>query len=299
MNKKKIMIITIGVTIVLAALVFVMIKLSSKDNMIKDNNKTNSNVDKPQPTTNYTDYSSYTEKVARGNRTIEYYYNIYTPAFNKTKYNKKISFFGTILEGPLTIKKLTNSNITFKNNSGNMKTYKNGEVIQKYNGIDVYIDGVRYPQEKISFVVLIDAKNGEDDEIYFNQGTTSKDVKNIIVPYMENVDLNNITIDDLIDSLGVPTYVDGRDRKLENVKKPSGPILFSYVYDYEDDIFVFDFVYYKNTGINLTDMKYFGKLYYTRQVNVFNDDKSGYIEYNGYKEYYEYQYNLYQEDLKR
>lgn len=296
-NNKIIIIVGIGVVLAIGA--FLGFKLLSKDNNTNESNKSNTNLIQ-ETKTNNNDYSNYTSSIPKEERTIDYYYNIYTPAFDKSKYDKKISFFGNIIEGPLTIKNLTNNNYTFKNNSYSMTVkVDNGKSTETYKGIDVYINGTRYPQDSLSSVVLIETENNENDEIYFDQSSIFQDNKNIIVPNMKNVDLNNITIDDLIDSLGVPTYVDGRETKLENAKKSFGLIYFSYIYDYDDDIFKFDLTYSKNGGIDITDMIYMGKQYYNRKVSIFNIDSNDYTEYNNSKEYYEHQYKLYQEDLKK
>ena len=119
-KKKK----PIGIVILIVAIILIIIGISLKPkNEAKTESKKNSNNNNETTTsTEKVDYKEYTEKYPQEKRNIDYYYNIYTPAFNKQRYNGKISLFGKIVDGPLTIQTLNNNNITYSKNHASMTT---------------------------------------------------------------------------------------------------------------------------------------------------------------------------------
>ena len=297
------LIIGIAVAVVLIALGIILIPKminNESSSKIKEETKVKTKEEEKSSNTKKVDYTEYTENYPKEKRTIDYYYNIFTPAFDKTKYNKEISFFGKIIEGPLTIKKLKDNNIIFNNNGYTFEYRYDGQTIKTYKGINIYIDGEKYPDDNSPSVYLIDTDNNDNDEIYYDNSTIYKNTKNVIVPYIKNVDIDNLTLDDIINSLGVPTYVGERISKLEKVEKTFGLTYFSYIYDYNDDIFKFEITYSEKGGIDITNMIYMGKeYYYNRKVSSYNSNSNDYTHYNNLKEFYEHQYELYQEDLTK
>ena len=228
-------------------------------------------------------YSTYTADVPKDQRTIDYYWNINTATFDKNKFDGRISVFGTIMNTKLTGKTLKDAGFIVVSLSS--KDDKPNEKIElNYNSEDdyysnyglLYINNKVYPTYNLNvavdFVNYQGIKSVYDDstELYFNQNTTYQDVDNIIIPYMENIDYSELTIDDSIDNLGVPTYVEGRTTKLEDTGTSLGAVMFGYVYVYDDYTFMFNFMYYDNTGLSIIGFTYMGSEKFSRPVEVFN-----------------------------
>lgn len=295
-KKKK----PIGIVILIVAIILIIIGISLKPkNEAKTESKKNSNNNNETTTsTEKVDYKEYTEKYPQEKRNIDYYYNIYTPAFNKQRYNGKISLFGKIVDGPLTTQTLNNNNITYSKNHASMTTITDENTENEYRGIDLFIDGIKYPKSDYSPSVYI--INETTGELYFDQSTTNQGTEDIIVPYLGNIDLNNLTVDDIINTLGVPTYVGERKTKLENTKTGLfGTLTYSYVYDFGDDTFEFGIIYSESTGNNFTNFIYRGKDTFNGKMSKRDLSTKEYSYYNSYKDYYEEQYKAYQEALKK
>ncbi len=293
-NKKSIGIVLLIVAIILIIIGIVLnLKKETQANKNTDNNKNSNTI-----STEKVDYKEYTEKYPQDKRNIDFYYNIYTPAFNKQKYNGKISLFGKIVDGPLTIQTLNNNNITYSKNHDSMTTITDANTENDYEGIDLLIDGIKYPKSDLSPSVYI--MNETTGELYFDQSTTNNGTEDIIVPDMGNIDLNKLTVDDIINTLGVPTYVGERKTKLENAKTGLfGTLTYSYVYDFGDDTFEFVIIYSESVGNSITNFIYRGKDTFNGKMSKRDLSTMEYSYYNSYKDYYEEQYKAYQEDLKK
>lgn len=256
------------------------------------------------------DYTAYTADVPREERDIEYYWNINTETFDKTKFDGRISVFGTIMDEKLTGKSLKDAGFTFvswasEDGDATEQAYLDYEEDEGYCtefGL-LYKDGRVFPTYNYNMVVYM--YNYHDNckvydemtEMYFCQRTTINDVENVVVPYMEGVEYSKLTIDDIIDHLGAPTYVEQRETELEDSGEVFGAITFNYVYVYDDYTFIFDFIYYENTGITVTDLAYMGSETYAQPVEVFDYEASDTITYDSYEEFLEKQQNAYLEAI--
>lgn len=204
----------------------------------------------------------------------------------------------------LTGKTLIDAGFTkFKNatSSKYIETLKYDEE-KKYYKETCFIckDGNDYPSNfMVGGVDLVNYKgnkliNSDDTEVYFSHSSTIRSEKNMLYPVMEGVSSSKITIDDIIDNLGVPTYVASRTSKLEDAGTSLGATIFSYVYVYDDYVFEFGFTYYKNTGVKLTNITYMGKQRFAQPVEILNKETNEYeTAYDNRTQYYEHQQDEY------
>ncbi len=295
----------IGLLMMVAALSCSMLACGGDNRKEKDKEK--ETTEESSNTDTSVDYSSYTESVPRSERDIEYYWNINTDAFDKTKFDGQISVFGTIMDTKLTGKTLKDAGFTFVS-----WTSEDGDATEQATldyGAETnqYMDyGLLYKNDKVyptyNYNVKVDLTNfaGTNDayadstEVFFNQATIYQDESNVIVPYIENMDYSKMTIDDIIDTLGVPTYVEGRTEKLEEDVESE---MFNYVYVYDDYTFIFNFMYFDNTGISITGLRYMGSSFFAQPVEAFNSDTFENDTYDTYTAFLEEQYAAYQESI--
>lgn len=277
-------------------------------------NNVEENKDKKENNVSGIEHSMCTEDYPKEKRNINYYWNIYTPNFDKSKHNGKISVFGNVVEGKLTGKTLLDNGFEFVSLSSDDEDYRIIEQLRyvRYEDKDGHYctedvkllkDGKVYPRDSYSPIIHLtninESTNLHEDatEVYFTQTTVAQDTENIIVPYMEGVNLDTISIDDLIDSLGVPTYVGGRAASLENTPDSLGSKVFVYVYAYDDYIFKFKFVCDGNTDIYISSFTYISREEFNRPFNVYNENNE-LIEYANEDEFYQKIYQEYLEDIK-
>lgn len=272
------------------------------DNNLSGNSSNNIN----NESNSKADYSTYTSDVPRSERNIDYYWNINTDTFDKTKFDGKISVFGTVMNTKLTGKTLKDAGFMFvsmKSEDGNATE----ETTMKYDSEEKYyhVYGLLYANNKVyptyNYNVSVDLLNYQginsiyDDtsEVYFSQNSIYQDKDNVIVPYMENVDYSKLTIDDIIDHLGAPTYVEGRVEKLDASDTSSGSTSFSYLYVYDDYVFKFNFMYNERTGCSVVGLIYMGRQKFNSPTKVFNYDTYETDVYESYSKYLDEQYEKY------
>lgn len=252
------------------------------------------------------DYSKYTASVPRTNRTLDYYWNINTANFDKTIFDGRISVFGTIMNTKLTGKTIKDAGfifVTWTSTNGNPEE----QTKLNYDSENEYYSnyGLLYSSDKVfptynynvkvSFANYtgVNAVYDDNTELYFDQPTIKHDQGNLVIPYMENVNYSDMTIDDIIDTLGVPTYVEGRSSKLEDAGKSFGSTTFNYIYVYDDYTFKFNFMHYDNTGFSITGITYMGSQKFGRPVEVFNWDTMENDVYDTYSKFLDKQQNEY------
>ncbi len=261
-------------------------------------------------------YETYTADVPKSERDADYYYNINTAQFDKTKYDGMIFAFGTVMEEEITGKTLQDAGFSAvqiwseggdieevdalsyreidteeNNGSGQNGYYKEMAKLCK--------SGVLYPVNGVYHVELYnyngeDTIYDEDTELSYYAGTYGENVKNLIVPYMGNIDYANMTIDDVIYHLGVPTYVGGRDTSLEEY---GDELLFlSYIYAYDEYTFSFEFCYVGYEA-SVSSISYMGNETFSFPGHLVAEVQAGNITYESYKDYYERQYESYLEAI--
>jgi len=302
----------VGITkiiiVIVAALVVIGGGILGTSYLFGDKTNTNSSTDQNNtPVTDKgNDYSKYTASVPRRDRNLDYYWNINTDTFDKTKFDGRISVFGKIMNTRLTGKTIREAGFTFvewMSSDGDAKEQKklDYDSEDKYYSSDglLYINNKEYPTYNenvaVNFVNYrgINAVYDDSTELYFNQATIYQDQDNLIIPQMENINYSNMTIDDIIDTLGAPTYVEGRRTKLEDNEKSFGATLFSYVYVYDDYAFIFEFMHYDDAGISITGITYMGSQKFGRPIEVFNSDTLENDVYASYSEFLDKQQGEY------
>lgn len=305
---KIIMIIVVALITIVGGIIGASYLLGDKNNKIDSDSSENSstNLNNNSSSNTNVDYSKYTASVPRSDRDLDYYWNINTATFDKSKFDGRISVFGTIMNNKLTGKTIKDAGFTFvtwSSDDGDAKeqTQLNYDLEDEYHsnyGL-LYINNKVYPTYNYNVVVHfinykgINAVYDDSTELYFDQTTIYQDQGNLVVPYMENVDYSDMTIDDIIDTLGVPTYVEGRTSKLEDAGKWFGSTTFNYIYVYDDYTFRFSFMYYDNTGFSIIGITYMGSQEFARPVEVFNWDTNKNDVYDTYSKFLDEQQEEY------
>lgn len=305
---KIIIAIVVALVVIVGGIIGASYLFGDKDDKTDTNSSENSSTNSNGSSSSNTnvDYSKYTASVPRSDRDLDYYWNINTATFDKSKFDGRISVFGTIMNTKLTGKTIKDAGFTFvtwSSDDGDAKeqTELNYDLEDEYHsnyGL-LYINDKVYPTYNYNVTVNfvnykgINAVYDDSTELYFSQTTIYQDSGNLVVPYMENVDYSDMTIDDIIDTLGVPTYVEGRASKLEDAGKSFGSTTFNYIYVYDDYTFKFNFMHYDNTGFSITGITYMGSQEFGRPVEVFNWDTMANDVYDTYSKFLDKQQDEY------
>ena len=207
--------------------------------------------------------------------TLDYYWNIDTQDFDKSKFDGKISFYGSIIEGKLTTEKLQEAGIevsllgvdtTLKTNSERDYWY--------YETPRLLRDGEKLPMstnESIYSPIIINFVN---DELYSEHSNVVEGyaydefhwglLEYNIYPTVLGVESpHDITIDLVLEKLGAPTYVVDRTDKTMSEKDLYAYTVYLYVYD---DV-AFLFAFYNNR-----DLKLAADFYYPIEIMNKEDD---------------------------
>lgn len=235
---------------------------NKNDTNSSENSSTNSNGSSSLETN--VDYSEYNADFPKEERTIDYYWNINTGDFDKEKFDGRFSVFGTIMNTKITGKTLSDAGFKFVDSSLRDESELVYDYQEKYyhNEVYVYKDGQVSPNTKnYNWIYLknyegISSAYDDSTEFYFEGVSVGEKLSDVVVPCMENVDYSKLTIDDIIDNLGVPTYVGGRETKLEDAGDFFGATVFYYHYVYDDYTLSYEFMYYDSTGCNTVGFRY-------------------------------------------
>lgn len=275
--KKK----TIFSLICFLCLIVILAGCGKKDNTPDTNDKNNNTTVEENYSVDNTKYASYTADYSEESRNRDYYWNINTDTFDKTKFDGKISFFGNVIESKITGKTLADNGYNFSEvtyYTCNDIFHINDEIEKNYiqkcgqlskNSKSYPID---YSSVGVPTLINFDKNDNfmnDNVEIYYEYNKTNDYVdfvteteeSNIIFPYFDGIKYDDLSIDLIIEKMGVPTYVSDR------TDAEDYPMTFSYYYVYDDYVFKFDF-------IHITSTKFTGVTYMGR--NIFNHSR---IEY--------------------
>ena len=303
-NNLKVMIfVAMGVVSITVA-IFIIISLFNNHEMME-----NEKISEEESSVNV-DYGNDTADVSKEQRTIDYYWNINTKDFDKTKFNGDILVFGNTFNKKLTGKTLQDggfkfveypsfdgdnmledSVLVYDSEEGNYKKnvqllkndklYKSAIELYNYKGIDKAYD--------------------DSTELYYDTSTDAAFLtyEDVIVPSVGVLNYSEITIDDVIDSLGVPTYVENRTTKLEDALIKSGVVIrFDYVYVYDDYLFEFSFSYNEYIGIKFNNNTYSGVQRLLSPFAVYDIVKNEEINYESYLKFLENEQKMYLDAIK-
>jgi len=192
--------------------------------------------------------------------TLDDYYNIDTSKFNKKKFNGKINFFGVEVEGKITTNKLKNVGVETKL-CGITCDVPKENLAYKANSNGFYCGS--YPKFSIDTTSdIINSHFQWDDagnSMYLCDYTGGNDVysdntlvtfgngwnltgRNIYPAQFDIENYTDITIDLVLEKLGNPTYVSGRENKcISNLYSYT-----TYYYIYDDVAFLYSFYNWEN-----------------------------------------------------
>lgn len=246
MNKKYLIIIIALVAVLLVGLGAVLL-IGNKDNKtgtIDGNSNTNSNI------------SSNNGSEIVPNE-INKYWNINTKEFNVSLFDGKFSIGGDVVQSKLTGKTLKENGYGLRIGSGLFQELlwdkENNVYSDKSNG--AYI--LKNNEELLGNIHLENYKKetnlySDNTEISYYWNDTTETYNDIIIPTClidksEELVHKTLTVDNIVDKLGAPTYVQGRlTKSIENGQS------FQYVYVYDDYTLWFSMLYNKNLGITVT-----------------------------------------------
>lgn len=277
-------------------------KNNNLDSNIDENNKLNENIIQNGSSNNNsvkgTKYEVYTADYPKEKRNIDYYWNINTETFDKTRFDGKISFFGNVLNSKITGKTLTEngfslSEITYYtcNDIFHIDDEIEKDYVQKCGQLTNQNKSYPIDFSSVGVPTLInfdknDNYSSDNVEIYFEYNKTNDYIdfvteteeSNIIFPYFNGIKYDELTIDLIIENMGVPTYVADR------TTADGYSLSLVYYYVYNDYVFKFDFV---NIGkkVKYTGVTYMG-------TKTFNHSYIDYLYYDPNNEELYKAYNL-------
>ena len=139
----------------------------------------------------------------------------------------------------------------------------------------------------------------DNTEISYYWNDNTETYNDIIIPASlinnpEEKVYKNLTIDNVVDKLGAPTYVQGRLTKtIENGQ------FFKYVYVYNDYTLWFEILYYENTGITITGFRYEGNQSFSQPCEYYDAELAEFRNYKNSLEYLNEEQTKYEKTLKK
>lgn len=233
---------------------------------------------------------------------IDKYWNIDTSEFNASLFDEKFSISGNVIQSKLTGKTLKDNGYELRIGSGLFTELlwdkDNNIYSDKSNG--AYI--LRNNEEIQSDIYLENYKNetnlySDNTEISYYWNDNTETYNDIIIPASlinnpEEKVYKNLTIDNVVDKLGAPTYVQGRLTKtIENGQ------FFKYVYVYNDYTLWFEILYYESTGITITGFRYEGNQSFSQPCEYYDAELAEFRNYNNSLEYLNEEQTKYEKSL--
>ncbi len=257
-----------------------------KKEEIQEDEIPNEDIQNIEESNEKTETKTYNDKAVSGleGATLDYYWNIDTTAFNPTKFNGNINFFGETINGKITTNKLKNAGIEVK---GDYLFESNVTGIYYRDNIKLSIDANSVISNDIAGgmtsndMSLYNYKG--DNAIYSDDTLVTMGIgtpwnltcRNIFPEQFGITTYEDITIDLVLKELGNPTYVIGRkDKNLESIYGYT-----TYLYVYDDVAFLYSF--YNNKNLKLAANFY----YPIEKLNGANTGLTNYLEL--YKTEYE------------
>ncbi len=228
--------------------------------------------------------------------------NINTKDFNAALFDGKFSIGGDVVQSKLTGKTLKENGYELRIGSGLFEELlwdeDNNVYSDKSNG--AYI--LKNNEELLEGIYLKNYKNEADlysdnTEISYYWNDSTETYNDIIIPTClidKSEDLVNgtLTVDNIVDKLGVPTYVQGRlTKSIEDGQ------FFQYVYVYNDYTLWFEMLYYTNSGITVTGFRYEGNQSFNQPCQYYDADKGEIIDYNKSLDYLNEEQTKYEKSL--
>lgn len=216
---------------------------------------------------------------------INKYWNINTKEFDASLFDGRFSIGGDIVQSKLTGKTLKESGYELRIGSGLFKEllWDNDKNVysDKSNGAHI----LKNNEELLGNIHLENYKKetslySDNTEISFYWNDTTEKYRDIIIPKClfdksdEKV-YKTLTINNIVDRLGAPTYVQGRLTKTIDDGQ-----FFKYVYVYNDYTLWFEMVYYKKQGITVTGFLYEGCNSFSQPCKYYDADADEFREYN-------------------
>ena len=268
----------IAIIIIIAILIIVVvtgviliIRKSNNSNVIGGSSSNNSVL--ADKNIKNTKYSQYTSNFPLENRNLDYYWNINTEGFSSTKFDGKISFFGNTITSKITGKTLKENGYTIVNAPSYYSYSKNffGNKKIDYTLISGHVqrNSQEFPDESdvaytLALPEFINFGNNNDfysdeTEFYYEFSKTVKTDSNIVYPSINGTKYSDLTIDLIIENMGVPTYVARGDALIPKTRtsmETEDIMTFNYYYEYPDYTIIFHFMGFNQ---HLTGVEYVGK----------------------------------------
>lgn len=246
---------------------------NNSNTIISPTNNSSVSTNEKNKNTKNTKYSNYTANYPIQDRDLDYYWNINTEGYSSTKYDGKISFFGDIITTKITGKTLKDNGYTIidapSSYSYSKNFFSNKKIDYTIKSGHVQKNSQQFPDESdVSYTLalpeFINFGNNNDfysdeTEFYYEFSKTVKTDSNIVYPSIKGTKFSDLTIDLIIEHMGVPTYVAKGDALTPTTRTSmttEDVMTFDYYYEYPDYTIIFHFM-----GFNqrLTGVKYLGK----------------------------------------
>lgn len=240
---------------------------AKKENDENENNEDNS--------LEVSDYSVYTKDYPVEKRTLDYYWNIDTSGFDKNMFDGTFSVFGYDLNGKITGSSLQTNGFGIETDNYPISLLWDSEencYSDLTNGTEIYMGDT-----ELGYVALRNYNNEDSfysdytevDFFAVNIDTTFSEaiIPKCLVTNKDDKILETITFDDVIEHLGVPTYVIGRqDHSIDDVG------LIEYLYAYDDYILIFSSVFLDRNEAIFSDVAYTGMSIYNQPCTYYDAD---------------------------
>lgn len=247
------------------------------------------------------DYSVYTKDYPVEKRTLDYYWNIDTSSFDKNMFDGSFSLFGYDFSGKITGSTLQENGFGIEIGGYPACLFWDKEencFWDLTNGSDIYMGDTEIGQVTLRNYSNEDNFYSSNTEVDFYCGDSDATFNEAIIPkcFVTSKDdkmLESMTFDDVINHLGVPTYVIGRqDNSIDDVA------FIEYLYAYDDYILIFASVYTDRNGAAVTGVTYTGITIYDQPCTYYDFDTDTKESFNSPFEYMKRDQALYLEAIK-
>lgn len=217
---------------------------------------------------------------------LDYYYNIDTSKFDKDKFDGNINFFGVTVNGKITVNKLKKLGIT--TDASAYKANSNGFYCDDLPNFSIdtttdIINSDLFVSDTFDFISVCNYKGSMDlqsDDALVTLGSGwNLTGRNIYPKQFDIPNYSEINIDLVLEKLGNPTYVSGRENNC--ISTLYGYTVYYYVYD---DV-AFLYAFYNSQNLDLAGVFYYpieeldGTAYPDSESSTLEDLKSSHNKY--------------------
>lgn len=279
--------------VIIGGIVGIILILNNNSKSTNMNNNNSNNTENNEQETDESDTIS---------SEINKYWNINTKEFNASLFDGIFSIGGDVVKSKLTGKTLKENGYELRIGSGLFQELlwdeENNVYSDKNNG--TYI--LKNNEEFLGNLYLENYKNetnlySDNTEVSYYWNDITATYNDIIIPTClidkpDELVYGTLTVNNIVDKLGAPTYVQGRLTKSIEEEQ-----FFKYVYVYDDYTLWFEMLYSQKNGITVTGFRYQGNQSFNQPCKYYDADTGEFKEYNKSLDYLNEEQTKYEKSL--